>query len=98
MRIESTDPKVTESERATRSASGEKASSADFYDSLWTSSTGLDQHHKCRIHAIENLLRSLPKPESRPRRILELGCGSGMVSAFLARHGEIVGVDQSVVG
>jgi len=77
---------------------GESSSSAAYYDSLWARSRKLDQHHKCRLHAIEKLLKSLPAPDKGRHRILELGCGSGMITTLLARYGEIVGVDQSAVG
>lgn len=72
--------------------------STAFYDSLWTTTLTLDQHHKCRMHAIERLLRDLPMPTVGSRRILELGCGRGMVSSLLSRYGEIIGIDQSSVG
>ena len=72
-------------------------SSVPFYDALWTRTKRADQHHKCRMHVIDRLLAALP-PLDHPRRILELGCGSGIVSEFLAAHGEVTGVDQSPVG
>jgi len=42
-------------------------------------------------------MRLTPQPSSRPK-ILEPGCGSGQISAALAEHGDVVGVDQSTVG
>jgi SAM-dependent methyltransferase len=72
-------------------------SSVDFYDTLWRGTTRVDQHHKCRARAIESLLKALP-PTDSPRRILELGCGTGIISELLARYGEVVGIDQSTVG
>ena len=71
--------------------------SIQFYDALWTRTTHVDQHHKCRMHAIAQLLAQLPA-SGRARRILELGCGSGIVSEFLAGHGDVTGIDQSPVG
>ena len=67
-----------------------------FYDDLWTATSRLDQHHKSRIHAIEKVLRTVA-PSGR-LKILEPGCGRGLVSKMLARYGEIVGIDQSAVG
>lgn len=72
--------------------------SIDFYDTLWSATTRVDQHHKCRGRAIENILRALPEPAGRRRTILELGCGSGIISALLARYGDVVGLDQSRAG
>ena len=72
--------------------------SVSFYDSLWTRTKRVDQHHKCRIHAIARLLAQIPATGSEKRRILELGCGSGIVSEFLARFGDVTGIDQSPVG
>jgi SAM-dependent methyltransferase len=71
--------------------------SIQFYDSLWTRTKRVDQHHKCRIRAIDKLLSALPAAGDR-RRILELGCGSGIVSEFLAGYGDVTGIDQSPVG
>jgi len=67
-----------------------------FYDALWTRTRRLDQHHKCRMLAIESALRQA-RLDGR-LRILEPGCGSGLVSALLARHGEVTGIDQSPIG
>jgi len=39
-----------------------------------------------------------PQPSGRPRRILEPGCGSGLISVVLTKYGEVVGLDQSKVG
>ncbi len=72
--------------------------SIDFYDTLWSATTRVDQHHKCRGRAIENIMRALPAPADRRRRIIELGSGSGIISALLARYGEITGLDQSSAG
>ena len=72
--------------------------SIDFYDTLWSATTRIDQHHKCRGRAIENLMRALPEPNGRRRTILELGSGSGIISALLARYGDVVGIDQSKAG
>jgi SAM-dependent methyltransferase len=73
--------------------------SREYYDSLWASMKRLDQHHKCRLLAIENGLRRLGwKSGDGQRRILELGSGSGMIAELLAKYGEITGVDQSPVG
>lgn len=72
--------------------------SIDFYDTLWSATTRVDQHHKCRGRAIENIMRALPAPTDRCRAILELGCGSGIISALLARHGDVTGIDQSSAG
>lgn len=72
--------------------------SIDFYDTLWSATTRVDQHHKCRGRAIENILRALPTPDGRRRTILELGCGSGIISGLLSRYGDVVGVDQSRAG
>jgi SAM-dependent methyltransferase len=72
--------------------------SIHFYDSLWSRTKRTDQHHKCRMHAIARLLDLLPRTEGHTRGILELGCGSGIVSEFLARYGNVTGVDQSSVG
>jgi len=74
------------------------ASSADFYDALWARSRRVDQHHKCRIRAIQKMMTLTPEPAGRPRRILEPGCGSGLISVVLTKYGEIVGLDQSEVG
>jgi 2-polyprenyl-3-methyl-5-hydroxy-6-metoxy-1,4-benzoquinol methylase len=74
------------------------AESQRYYDSLWASSKRLDQHHKCRLLAIEKSLRRLAWTKDRPRRILELGCGSGMIAQLLAQYGEVTGIDQSPVG
>jgi SAM-dependent methyltransferase len=74
------------------------ASSVAFYDALWRDTHRLDQHHKCRIHAIERMLEHVPPPPSGGRRILELGCGTGQIAAVLARHGDVTGIDQSPVG
>lgn len=71
--------------------------SVQFYDSLWTRTKRVDQHHKCRLRAIEKLFAELAV-SGRSRRILELGCGSGIVSEFLSGYGEVTGIDQSPVG
>jgi SAM-dependent methyltransferase len=73
-------------------------SSIDFYDTLWSATTRVDQHHKCRGRAIENIMRALPVPTDHRRTILELGCGSGIISALLARYGDVTGLDQSRAG
>ena len=72
--------------------------SIDFYDTLWSATTRVDQHHKCRGRSIENILRALPVPTDHRRTILELGCGSGIISALLARYGDVTGLDQSRAG
>ena len=72
--------------------------SVRFYDTLWATERRVDQHHKCRIHAIARMLERVPPPADRERRLLELGCGSGMVAALLARYGAVTGIDQSEVG
>ena len=69
-----------------------------FYDDLWANTKRIDQHHKCRILAIERALSNLPTVISGTRQILELGSGSGIVAAVLARYGVVTGVDQSSVG
>ena len=69
-----------------------------FYDELWANTKRVDQHHKCRILAIERALASLPPTVNGSRKILELGSGSGIVAAVLARYGTVTGVDQSSVG
>lgn len=74
------------------------ADAVGFYDRLWAGTTRVDQHHKCRILAIERVLERLARRQGNAQRILELGCGSGIVAAMLARHGEVTGVDQSGVG
>ena len=71
--------------------------SIDFYDKLWSETTRVDQHHKCRAHAIEKALHSLSMNGHRPR-ILELGCGSGIISELLAQYGDVMGIDQSSAG
>jgi SAM-dependent methyltransferase len=76
----------------------ENTSTVKFYDSLWSRTRRMDQHHKCRIHVIDKLMRLTPPPRGQKRKILELGCGSGMISSYLATYGNLVGVDQSVVG
>lgn len=73
-------------------------SSVAFYDALWGRTWRLDQHHKCRIHAIERMLALVPTPTSGRRRILELGCGAGQIARVLARYGDVTGIDQSAVG
>jgi len=79
--------------------SAEAAStSVAFYDALWARTWRLDQHHKCRMRAIERMLARLPRPPARRARLLELGCGAGQVSRMLARHGDVTGIDQSPVG
>ena len=45
--------------------------SIEFYDTLWSATTRVDQHHKCRGRSIENILRALPEPAGRRRTILE---------------------------
>ncbi len=72
--------------------------SIDFYDKLWSETTRIDQHHKCRAYAIEKALRSLPSTNGHRQRILELGCGSGIICALLAQYGEVMGIDQSSAG
>ena len=69
-----------------------------FYDDLWANTKRVDQHHKCRILAIERALGNLPPVNKGARQILELGSGSGIVAAVLARYGAVTGVDQSSVG
>lgn len=69
-----------------------------FYDDLWANTKRVDQHHKCRILAIERTLAKLPRKNNETRHILELGSGSGIVAAVLARYGTVTGVDQSSVG
>jgi SAM-dependent methyltransferase len=70
--------------------------SIEFYDSLWTRTKRVDQHHKCRMRAIQKLLADLPAGGAR--RILEPGCGSGIVSELLSGYGDVTGIDQSPVG
>ena len=69
-----------------------------FYDDLWANTKRVDQHHKCRILAIERALETLPPRSNGTRHILELGSGSGIVAAVLSRYGAVTGVDQSSVG
>jgi SAM-dependent methyltransferase len=69
-----------------------------FYDDLWRKTRRVDQHHKCRIVAIERMIASLPRNGRLVGHILELGSGSGIVAAVLARYGDVTGVDQSSVG
>jgi 2-polyprenyl-3-methyl-5-hydroxy-6-metoxy-1,4-benzoquinol methylase len=69
-----------------------------FYDDLWANTNRVDQHHKCRILAIERALAKLSKKNANAQHILELGSGSGIVAAVLARYGTVTGVDQSSVG
>jgi SAM-dependent methyltransferase len=82
----------------TRTMDEATQASIEFYDKLWSGTTRVDQHHKCRAHAIEKVLRATPEPTGRPRRILELGCGMGIISELLSRYGDVVGVDQSRAG
>jgi 2-polyprenyl-3-methyl-5-hydroxy-6-metoxy-1,4-benzoquinol methylase len=70
----------------------------EFYDDLWANTTRIDQHHKCRILAIERVLAKLLKNSKGTPTILELGSGSGIVAAVLSKYGSITGVDQSSVG
>ncbi len=69
-----------------------------YYDTLWAATTHVDQHHKCRAYAIEKVLKQLPPGANGRRKILELGCGTGIISSLLARYGDVVGLDQSRVG
>ena len=69
-----------------------------FYDDLWANTNRVDQHHKCRILAIERALAKLSGKNTNAQHILELGSGSGIVAAVLARYGTVTGVDQSSVG
>jgi SAM-dependent methyltransferase len=70
----------------------------EFYDDLWANTKRIDQHHKCRILALERVLENLQNPRSPNPQILELGSGSGIVAAVLAKYGRVTGVDQSSVG
>jgi len=70
--------------------------SVAFYDTLWTRTHRVDQHHKCRMRAIESMLRVARLRSGA--RILEPACGSGIISDLLARYGEVTGIDQSRVG
>lgn len=72
--------------------------SVQFYDALWRRTNRMDQHHKCRIRGIEKMIERLPATGSARLRILEPGCGSGLVSEVLSRYGEVTGIDQSPVG
>ncbi len=69
-----------------------------FYDDLWANTSRIDQHHKCRILAIERVLEKLLKNNAGSPQILELGSGSGIVAEVLAKYGAVTGVDQSSVG
>ena len=70
----------------------------NFYDELWANTKRVDQHHKCRMLAIERALANLPSSHNGVQKILELGSGSGIVAAMLSRYGIVTGVDQSSVG
>lgn len=72
--------------------------SVDFYDSLWARTHRVDQHHKCRAHAIRKFLTLILGDRTEPFKILEPGCGSGIISKTLADFGEVTGIDQSTVG
>lgn len=89
-----TDNKITHPDHGTTSL----VDAVSFYDDLWANTKRVDQHHKCRILAIERALGSLPPVSKGSRQILELGSGSGIVAAVLARYGIVTGVDQSSVG
>ncbi|MBI4516771.1 MAG: methyltransferase domain-containing protein [Deltaproteobacteria bacterium] len=50
------------------------------------------------MDALKRMIAALPEAKPTQRRILEPGCGSGIISEFLARYGRVTGIDQSPVG
>ena len=72
-----------------------------YYDDLWRA-----QRDRLTAWQIERLARilmalaRLPKPESKTRRICELGCGVGWLSRELAKFGEgvVAYLSQLVIG
>lgn len=64
-----------------------------FYDAMYRSrSAARNIDELCRLNAIRSFLRRLGFIHGR---ILELGCGTGWLSAELSRHGSVTAVDWS---
>ena len=72
--------------------------SVDFYDSLWAHTRRVDEHHKCRVRAIQRMLKLVSGGHRRDYRLREPACGSGIISRVLAEWGNVTGFDQSRVG
>ncbi len=68
-----------------------------YYDRRWTEAVDdeLDSHQRARLLAIERVLASARRRRPPPWRVLEVGCGTGWLSAALSRYGSVAAVDLS---
>ena len=69
------------------------------YEYLYNSNQ-LGHHHSYLLKPlIEMMSEMLPPPNKQKPRILDIGCGNGSLSNFLAQQGyEVVGVEESESG
>jgi 2-polyprenyl-3-methyl-5-hydroxy-6-metoxy-1,4-benzoquinol methylase len=71
------------------------ASHGESYDEYWRRVGSVDPdmgYAKVRKEFIEYVMKKYLQPE-QDLRILDLGCGTGWLTAFLARYGKATGVD-----
>jgi len=75
-----------------------EANTEAFYDEFWTDGvwSGREPNHDEQLR-IDALTRLVADHDLGPR-ILDVGCGRGVVTTALARHGSIVGIDVVKAG
>jgi SAM-dependent methyltransferase len=67
-----------------------------YYDERWAAAPEeLDEHQAARLAAIRAALRLVIRRTREPRRILEVGYGTGWLASELAAHGKVTGLDLS---
>lgn len=71
------------------------AAHGESYDEMWRKVGKIDAlagYAKIRTDFIDYVMRKYIQPQAK-LRILDLGCGAGWLTAYLARYGEATGVD-----
>ncbi len=71
-------------------------SHSEFYDEVWKTAPQLpaqvESYSQIRMDFIDYVMRQYIKPASE-LNILDLGCGSGWLTAFVSKYGSATGVD-----
>jgi 2-polyprenyl-3-methyl-5-hydroxy-6-metoxy-1,4-benzoquinol methylase len=73
-------------------------SAIEEYEYQYTNDV-LPHTHQYLAEPLLAMLRTIPNPDGKKLRVLDLGCGNGSISNFVAQQGyEVVGVEESGQG